>query len=48
MRKESPLIKDAKTVKVSVIPKGNNSNTKTASLEIYADDKRLGVKFLVL
>ncbi len=42
-------MKDAKTVKVSAMSKSTSMDAKEpASLEVYADDKKHGVKYLVL
>ncbi len=30
------------------MPKGTDTNTKTTSLEVYADDKKLNVQYFVL
>ncbi len=47
--KEIPLVNNPITIKVSAIPKGGGINAKKlASLEVFADDEKHGVEYLVL
>ncbi len=43
------LVKEPKTVKVSAIPMSTGTDaSKLVSLEVYADNKKRGVQYLVL
>ncbi len=43
------IVSNAITVKVSVIPKGDGTNNKKpATLEVFVDDEKHGVEYLVL
>ncbi len=45
MLNKDPLTKEAKTAKVSAIPKSTGADaTKLVSLEVYANDETKGVK----
>ncbi len=47
--KESPFIKDVKTVKISAVSKGTSTySEKPDSLEVYVNDKKHGVEYSVV
>ncbi len=46
--KESPPVIDPKPVKVSAVPNGFGTDTKKTGREIYPDDKKNRIEYLVL